>query len=207
MSEHHITSREQLRAVYKQPGEGAVKKVLPQLDEYCIAFIARCPFCVLSTAGANGRLDASPKGGDPGFLTVQDSATLLLPDWPGNNRLDSLENILENPQVGMMLLVPGMDETLRINGRAVLSTDSDLLASLAIKGKSPISVLVITVEEAYLHCARAVWRADLWNADKHIDRAELPTMGQMLADQVAGYDGAAVDKIIADNRHKLYALD
>ncbi|MBT5240603.1 MAG: pyridoxamine 5'-phosphate oxidase family protein [Rhodospirillaceae bacterium] len=207
MSEHHITSREQLRAVYKQPGEGAVKKVLPQLDEHCIAFIARCPFCVLSTAGANGRLDASPKGGDPGFLTVQDSATLLLPDWPGNNRLDSLENILENPQVGMMLLVPGMDETLRINGRAVLSTDSDLLASLAIKGKSPISVLVITVEEAYLHCARAVWRADLWNADKHIDRAELPTMGQMLADQVAGYDGAAVDKIIADNRHKLYALD
>ncbi|MBT4740641.1 MAG: pyridoxamine 5'-phosphate oxidase family protein, partial [Rhodospirillaceae bacterium] len=176
MSEHHITSREQLRAVYKQPGEGAVKKVLPKFDEHCIAFIARCPFCVLSTAGANGRLDASPKGGDPGFLTVQDSATLLLPDWPGNNRLDSLENILENPQVGMMLLVPGMDETLRINGRAVLSTDSDLLASLAIKGKSPISVLVITVEEAYLHCARAVWRADLWNADKHIDRAELPTM-------------------------------
>ena len=207
MSEHHITSREQLRTVYKQPGEGAVKKVLPQLDQHCIAFVARCPFCVLSTSGADGRLDASPKGGDPGFLIVQDASTLLLPDWPGNNRLDSLENILENPQVGMMLLVPGMDETLRINGRAVLSTDPDLLATLAIKGKSPISVLVITVEEAYLHCARAVWRADLWNADKHIDRSELPTMGQMLQDQVAGYDGAAVDKIIADNRHKLYALD
>ncbi|NKB45448.1 MAG: pyridoxamine 5'-phosphate oxidase family protein [Alphaproteobacteria bacterium] len=206
MLEHQITSRDQLRAVYKQPGEGAVKKVLPQLDQHCIAFIARCPFGVLSTSGADGSLDASPKGGEPGFLSVQDASTILLPDWPGNNRLDSLENILDNPHIGLMLLVPGMDETVRINGRAVLSTDPDLLASLAIKGKSPISVIVITVEEAYLHCARAVWRADLWNAEKHIERSELPTMGQMLQDQVAGYDGAAVDKIIADNRHKLYDL-
>ncbi|MGB1876403.1 MAG: pyridoxamine 5'-phosphate oxidase family protein [Rhodospirillaceae bacterium] len=207
MSEHHITSRDQLRTVYKKPGEGAVKKVLSQLDKHCISFIARCPFCVLSTSAADGSLDASPKGGDPGFLTVQDASTVLLPDWPGNNRLDSLENILENPQVGLMLLVPGMDETLRINGRAVLSTDSALQESLAIGGKSPISVIVIAVEEAYLHCARAVWRADLWNADKHINRPDLPTMGQMLQDQVAGYDGAAVDKIIAENRNNLYALD
>lgn len=206
MPQNEITNRDQLRAVYKQPGEGAVKKVLPQLDQHCIAFIARSPFCVLSTAGGDGSLDASPKGGEPGFVTVQDASTILLPDWPGNNRLDSLENILDNPHVGMMLLIPGMSETLRINGRATVSTDPDLLASLAIGGKSPITVVVITVEEAYLHCARAVWRADLWNADKHMERSELPTMGQMLADQVAGYDGVAVDKIIADSRHKLYAL-
>ncbi|MDE0801269.1 MAG: pyridoxamine 5'-phosphate oxidase family protein [Rhodospirillaceae bacterium] len=207
MSEHHIASREQLRAVYKQPTEGAVKKLLQQLDQHCMDFIARCPFVVLSTSGADGSLDASPKGGEPGFLTVQDASTVLLPDWPGNNRLDSLENILDNPHVGMMLLVPGMDENLRINGRAGLSTDPDLLASLAVKGKSPISVVVVTVEEAYLHCARAVWRADLWNAEKHIKRSDFPTMGQMLADQVPGYDGAAADKVIADTRHKLYALD
>ncbi len=207
MSDHEIITRDQLRMVYRQPGDGAVKKVLPHLDQHCVDFISHCPFCVLSTSGADGRLDASPKGGEPGFLKVQNPATLLLPDWPGNNRLDSLENILENPHVGMMLLIPGMDETLRINGKALLSTDPELLDDLAIVGKRPISVTVITIEEAYIHCARAVWRADLWNAEKHIDRSVLPTMGQILADQVAGYDATAVDKLIADNRHKLYALD
>ena len=204
---HTITSRAELRAVYKPPGEGAVKKVLPALDRHCLDFIALSPFCVLSTSGADGRLDASPKGGAPGFLQVQDAATLLLPDWPGNNRLDSLENILDNPHVGLLLLVPGMDETLRVNGQAQISTDPEVRARFAVKGKLPLSVLVIAVEEAYLHCARALWRSDLWNPDTRIDRAQLPTMGQMLADQVAGYDAAAVDKLIADNRHNLYGLD
>lgn len=207
MSAHTVTTRDQLRTLYKSPGEGAVKKVLPRLDQHCIAYLALCPFGVLSTSGAGGRLDASPKGGAPGFIQVQDPETLLLPDWPGNNRLDSLENILHNPHVGLMLLVPGMDETLRINGRAEISTGPDLLARFAIKGKLPLSVLVITVEEAYLHCARAVWRADLWNPGTHIDRSQLPTMGQMLADQIKGYDAAATDKILKDNRHNLYGLD
>ena len=207
MTKHAITSREDLRQLYKPPGEGAVKKVLPKLDKHCAGFIALCTFGVLSTCGAEGHMDASPKGGEPGFIHVLNPETLLLPDWPGNNRLDSLENILVNPHVGLMLLVPGMDETLRINGRAEISTDPDLLEHVAINGKKPISVLVITIEEAYLHCARAVWRADLWNGDKHINRKQFPSMGQMLADQVRGYDAAATDKLIEENRHKLYALD
>ena len=207
MTNHAITTLADLRKLYKPPGEGAVKKVLPKLDKHCAGFIALCPFGVLSTSGVEGSLDASPKGGEPGFIQVLNPETLLLPDWPGNNRLDSLENILVNPNVGLMLLVPGMDETLRINGRAEISTNPDLLDRLAINGKQPLSVLVIKVEEAYLHCARAVWRADLWNGDKHIDRKQFASMGQMLADQVKGYDAAATDKLIEDNRHKLYALD
>lgn len=207
MSDHTITSRAQLRSVYKPAMGGALKKVLPELDKHCIDFIAHSPFCVLSTSGADGSLDASPKGGEPGFLHVENARTLMMPDWPGNNRLDSLENLLDNSHVGMMLLLPGVDETLRINGIATISVDPDLRARLAIDGKSPISVIVITVEEAYLHCARALWRSDLWNADKQIDRAAFPTMGQMLADQVTGYNAAETDKLIADNRHKLYSLD
>lgn len=207
MPDHAITNLEQLRQVYKPAMGGALKKVLPQLDKHCIDFIARSPFCVLSTAGADGRLDASPKGGDPGFLHVEGPSTLMMPDWPGNNRLDSLENILDNPHVGMMLVVPGVDETLRVNGIAQITVDPDLRARFAIEGKLPISILVITVEEAYLHCARALWRSDLWNADKHIERSTFPTMGQMLADQVAGYNAAETDKLIESNRHKLYGLD
>ncbi|MFL2769977.1 MAG: MSMEG_1061 family FMN-dependent PPOX-type flavoprotein [Rhodospirillaceae bacterium] len=202
-----ITSRDQLRSVYKSPTPGAVKKVLQKLDRHCIAYLELCPFGVLSTADAMGKLDASPKGGSPGFIHVEDDQTVLLPDWPGNNRLDSLENILDNSHVGLLLLLPGMDESLRINGRAEISICPDLRAKLAIAGKLPISVLIITVEEAYLHCARAVWRADLWNIDKNIARERLPTMGQMLAEQVEGYDAAATDKIIEDNRHNLYGLD
>ena len=207
MTDHIIDTREALRTLYKWPGDGAIKKVLTKLDRHCTAFIELCPFGVLSTCGAEGHMDASPKGGEPGFVHVLDDQTLLLPDWPGNNRLDSLENVLVNPHVGLMLLVPGMDETLRINGRATISTDPELLERTAIDGKTPISVLVITVEEAYLHCARAVWRADLWNADKHIDRKAFPSMGQMLADQIKGYDAEQTDRLIEENRHKLYALD
>lgn len=207
MSEHTISSREQLRTVYKPALDGAVKKVLTKLDKHCVDFIARSPFFVLSTAGADGSLDASPKGGEAGFLHIEDAGTVMMPDWPGNNRLDSLENILDNPHVGMMLLVPGVDETLRINGTAQISVDPDVQTKFAIDGKLPISVLVISVEEAYLHCARALWRSDLWNGDKHIERSTFPTMGQMLADQVEGYNAAETDKLIADNRHKLYSLD
>lgn len=207
MSDQIIQNRDQLRSVYKPAMGGALKKVLPHLDKHCVEFIARSPFFVLSTSAADGSLDASPKGGEPGFLHVEDAGTLMMPDWPGNNRLDSLENILDNPHVGLMLLVPGVHETLRINGSAKISVDKDLRTRLAIDGKLPLSVLIISVQEAYLHCARALWRSDLWNADKHIDRASLPTMGQMLADQIEGYNAAETDKLIAANRHKLYGLD
>ncbi len=205
MTSNIISNVDQLRSIYKQPTDGAVKKVLKKLDKHCRAFINLCPFGVLSTCGSNGYLDASPKGGEPGFIHVLDEETILVPDWPGNNRLDSLENILANPHVGLLLLVPGIEETLRINGRVEISTNRDMLECTAIGRKKPISVLVIKVEEAYLHCARAVWRAELWNAEKHIKRGEFPSMGQMLADQVQGYDAESTDKLIAENRYELYS--
>jgi len=207
MGTHTITNAEELRAVYRLPSDSAVKKVLTHLDKHCVNFINLSPICVLSTSGAKGSVDASPKGGDPGFVQVRDAKTLLLPDWPGNNRLDSLENIVGNPHIGMIFFVPGIDETLRINGRAVLSTDPSLRNDFSIDKKLPISVLIITVEESYLHCARAIWRADLWNSDNYVDRAVLPSMGLMLADQIKGYDGISADKRIANNRKKLYSLD
>lgn len=200
-----ITDRAALRSVYKPPGDGAVRKVLPRIDRHARAFIEHSPFCVLATADCAGNLDASPKGGPAGFVRVADDTTVLLPDWPGNNRLDGLENILDNPQVGLLFFVPGMNEMLRLNGRARLTADPALRARFETGGKLPISVIVVTVDQVYLHCARALQRAELWNPARHVDRArDFPTMGAMLADQIAGYDGAATDAFIAQHKNDLY---
>jgi hypothetical protein len=201
---HAITDLTSLRSVYKQPGDGAVKKVLPALDTHCRAYIAKSPFWVLATSDAQGNLDASPKGGSPGFVKIKDDRTVLLPDWPGNNRLDGLENIVANPRVGLLSFVPGMNEMLRLNGRAALSIDPALKSQFETDGKLPISVVVVSIDQVYLHCARALQRSKLWDAGRHIDRADLPTMGQMLADQIAGYDGAAADRMIEQHKDRLY---
>ncbi|MCB2108098.1 MAG: pyridoxamine 5'-phosphate oxidase family protein [Rhodobacteraceae bacterium] len=205
MAEHLISDRATLRAVYKPPGDGAVRKVLPRLDVHCRAFIARSPFCVLATSDTDGNLDASPKGGPSGFVDVADDATVMMPDWPGNNRLDGLENILDNPHVGLLFFVPGMNEMLRLNGRARISVDPAHKSRFATSGKLPVSVIVVTIDQVYLHCARALQRAELWNPANYIDRKrDFPSMGTMLADQVAGYDGAATDRLIEANKHDLY---
>jgi len=202
---HFIADLAALRAVYKTPFEGAVKKVLPALDIHCRAYIEKSPFWVLATADAHGNLDASPKGGPPGFVKIKDAHTVLLPDWPGNNRLDGLENIIANPHVGLLSFLPGMNEMLRLNGRAVISTDPALKPQFLTDGKLPISVIVVSVDQVYLHCARALQRSRLWDADRGIDRASaFPTMGQMLADQIAGYDGAATDRMIEQHKDSLY---
>lgn len=179
-----ITTREQLRALYAQPTERARRKQLSALDAHCRAFIALSPFVVLATSDAAGRVDATPRGGAPGFVAVQDDHTLLLGDAPGNNRLDALQNLIENPQAGLLFMVPGVDETLRVNGRVVLSTDAADLAACSDAKRAPKVVLRMTVQEAFLHCAKAFMRSRLWQADAQVERDRLPTMNQMIHDQL-----------------------
>lgn len=183
---HTIDTVEALRALYAQPGERARRKELAALDAHMRRFIALSPFTVLSTSDAQGRLDASPRGGAPGFVKVDGDGTLLLPDSPGNNRLDSLQNIVAHGQAGLLFLLPGVDETLRVNGAATLSTDPALLARCADGRRVPTLVIRVTVREAYLHCAKALMRSALWAETSRLDRGALPTMNQMIRDQIGG---------------------
>jgi PPOX class probable FMN-dependent enzyme len=178
-----LTDRQELRALYGEPGERARKKQLAALDVHCRNFIARSPFLVIGSAGPGGA-DVSPKGDAPGFVAVLDERTLLIPDRPGNNRVDTMQNILDHPEVGVLFFVPGMNETLRVNGRAAITTDPALLEPLAVNGKVPKTGLRIEVREAFLHCAKALMRSNLWDPGTRIERSEFPTMGKMLADQI-----------------------
>ena len=193
MKEHNITTVEELYSVYKPPQERAVQKEMPKLDRHCRHFISLSPFLVLSTDGGDGTADASPRGDAPGFVSVLDDNTLAIPDRPGNNRLDSLINILRNPAVGMIFLVPGINETLRINGTATISTDPELMKQHAVDGKLPRSVLLIKVTSAYMHCAKALIRSKLWAEESKVERNVFPTLGQVLADQIAGMDAEQSD--------------
>ncbi len=184
-----ITSVGELRQRYAAPGERALRKQLAALDRHCRDFIALSPFVVLSSAGADGRLDASPRGGAPGFVKTPSETLLLLPDAPGNNRLDSLENIVQVGRVGLLFLIPGVDETLRVNGRAVLSTDAQDIAACSDDRRAPKLVIRLSVEEAYLHCAKALMRSKLWSDQVRVPRSVLPSMGQMISDQT-GATGA-----------------
>src|SRR5262245_3552108 len=180
-----ITDEAALRALHHAPMSRATDKVLRTLDEHCRRIIALSPFCVIATQGPNGA-DVSPRGDPPGFVRILDEATLLLPDRVGNNRLDGLTNLLTNPRLGMLFFVPGMNETLRINGTARITDDRRLLASCAVNGRAPKVGLAIAVEEAFLHCAKALVRSRLWDASRHIDRASLPSYAEMLLDHVGG---------------------
>jgi uncharacterized protein len=184
-----ITSLEDLRSLYDPARERSVLKELPQLDNHARRFVGLSPLVVISTHSAAGAADASPRGGEAGFVKALDDSTLLIPDSQGNNRLDSLHNIIETGQIGLLFLVPGMDETLRVNGRAELSTDEALctLCTDTLTGKPRVPKLVIrvSVQASYLHCAKALMRSDLWNSAKHMDRSQMPSMGEMLRDQVA----------------------
>lgn len=189
-----IDSVAKLRAVYRPPRARSGLKVLDHLDVHCRNFLALSPLCVISSSRADGRADASPRGDTPGSLAhVLDDRTLLLPDRPGNRQLDTLTNLLERPGVGLVFFVPGWNETLRINGRAEIDTEPELLAPLAIRGRLPISVIKVTVEEAYLHCAKALIRARIWEPAARVERTRFPTYGQVLADQIAGADAAEID--------------
>ena len=182
----YIQSLAHLRSLYAAPRERSVKKELAQLDAHCARFVAQSPLVVVASSSPDGAMDASPRGGEPGFVKVLDAGTLLIPDSPGNNRLDTLENIVQNGQVGLLFLLPGVDETLRVNGRAALTADEATLALCADAKRVPKLVIRVSVEAAYLHCAKALMRSNLWDATRHIDRAALPSMGEMLKDQIGG---------------------
>jgi len=156
-----ITDLSTLRALVGTPGERAVRKQLPALDQHCLNFIEQSPFMLLGTSGADGRCDVSPKGDRPGFVLALDGTTIVIPDRPGNKRLDSLQNILANPHVGLLFLIPGMDETLRVNGTAEIVQDDDLFERLAVDGRRPQLAIVVHVQETFLHCARSFLRARL----------------------------------------------
>jgi PPOX class probable FMN-dependent enzyme len=186
-SPHRITTLDALRALYGPARERSVRKELPHLDPHAIRFIGLSPWVVVASSGPaseGGALDASPRGGDPGFVKVLDHTTLLLPDAPGNNRLDTLENIVQTGRLGLLFCVPGIDETLRVNGTAVLSTQDTELALCADTRRVPKLVIRVTVQAAYLHCAKALMRSALWDATRHVPRSIMPSMGEMMRDQI-----------------------
>jgi uncharacterized protein len=203
-----VSSVEQLRELVPapKPDAFAILKELTALDEHCRAVIAASPFMLLATADADGRCDVSPRGDGPGFVLVLDDQTLVIPDRPGNRRLDSLQNILENPHVGLIFMVPGMDETLRVNGRATLVQDPELLARMPAQGKTPTLAIVVETEEVYFQCARAFKRSRLWQPEHWSDRAALPTFGRILKDQVKPQDLTAddLDGYLEESNRNLY---
>lgn len=175
-----ITSMEGLEQLYAQPVTSSIVKETDRITAHYSAFIAAAPFFALATSGPEG-LDCSPRGDEPGFVHVQDEKTLLIPDRRGNNRIDSLRNIVRDQRVALLFLIPGCGETLRINGRAVISADPALAQRFAVGGKTPRTVIVVSVETIYFQCARAIMRSKLWDGTRHIDRKSLPSTGTILA--------------------------
>ena len=199
-----IASEQALRALHAPPSELVKKKCVDRLDTHCRDFIALSPFLVLGTANAAGQADVSPRGDPPGFVKVLDDKTLLIPDRPGNNLLDSLSNIVANPEVGLLFVIPGFDETLRVNGRAEVVRDPALLAPLAIDGK-PVKVGIrVSVREVYLHCAKSFRRARLWDPAARVPRQTLPTLAKMVMDMAAMNYDPAIDGRVEDSMKKLY---
>lgn len=189
-----ITSVEQLEDIYGQPGETSLVKEAREITAEYRRIIEAAPFAALATSGPEG-LDCSPRGDVPGFVRVQDTKTLLLPDRGGNNRIDSLKNIVRDPRISLMFLIPGVGNALRVNGRAVISVDEELLESFVVKGKAPRSVIVMTVDAVYFQCARAIVRSGLWDMESRVDPATLPTPGEILARMSEGrVDGEDYDR-------------
>ena len=178
-----IDSIAALRGLYGEPKGRSVMKQIDHLDVHCRKFIAMSPFLVIASGDSKGHLDASPRGGEPGFVRVASDKSLLIPDSPGNNRLDTLTNIIDTGSIGLLFMIPGVDETLRVNGQARLSNTETSLQQFVGNKRIPKLVIEVTVVDAYLHCAKAFMRSKLWEQESLVDRSLLPTMGEMLADQ------------------------
>jgi PPOX class probable FMN-dependent enzyme len=191
---HRITDAATLENLYGKPAGAAVAKEVDYVHPHYQRMIAASPFVVLATSGPGG-VDTSPRGDAPGFVAVEDEKTLLLPDRPGNNRIDSLRNILADPHVALLFLIPGIGETLRVNGRAAISIDPTLLERFKVNGKLPRSVLVIAVDTVFFQCSRAIFRSKLWDPAQQIERSSLPSLGRMVADiSRSGFDAESYDK-------------
>jgi hypothetical protein len=190
---HRITTQEQLDALYGTPSAAAIDKEIDYIADGYRPFIEKAPFVVVATVGPEG-LDCSPRGDPPGFVRVRDPKTVLVPDRRGNNRVDALRNLIRDPRISLLFIIPGIGNTLRINGHAEITADPELCASFAMREKPPRTVLVVTVERIYFQCPKALVRSRLWSADAQIDRSELPSTGEILETLSQGrIDGAAYD--------------
>jgi PPOX class probable FMN-dependent enzyme len=201
-SEHLVTTVEQLEALYGETMPTAIVKEIDYINDGYRKLIEAAPFVSVATSGPEG-LDCSPKGDAPGFVHILDNKTLALPDRPGNNRLDGFRNIVRDPRIALLFLIPGVSETLRVNGRAAISVDPELMQSFAVNGKLPRCVLIVHVETIYFHCAKAIVRSKLWDEATRIDRKSLPSTGAIIAELSKGklggdtYDREAPEKIKA----------
>lgn len=195
-----------LRNIYPQASKPVRDKAINYLDDFALKFISLSPFFCIGSSRPDSLADVSPRGGEPGFVHALDRRRLAFPDRPGNNRLDTLTNILHSPAIGLLFFIPGVDETLRINGTAGVSIQDDLISRFIVDGKRPRSVIVIDVVEVYLHCSKALKRSDLWNPDKRIARSNLPTWGEMLRNQGRAFVPARlIDFVIRqDAKRNLY---
>ena len=193
---HRITDVETLVKLYGVPAGAPVDKEVDYLHPHYQKLIAASPFFVFATCGPGG-MDASPRGDAPGFVVVEDEKTLLIPDRRGNNRVDSLRNIIADPRVALLFLIPGIGETLRVNGRAEICTDPALLGRFSVEGKLPRSVIVVRVDTCFFQCARAIFRSKLWEPERHVERSSLPSTGTILSDITnARFDGKEYDKVL-----------
>jgi len=191
-----LTNVEELESVYGKANERSVRKEISFISEDYAAFILASPFVMLASAGEDG-LDCSPKGDAMGFVRILDAHTLAIPDRPGNNRIDTLRNLVQDPRIALLFLVPGAGEMMRVNGRASIADDTDLLALFSVNGKPPRTVILVHVESVYFHCSKAVVRSDLWNVEKHVDRASLPSAGAMLKNvSDSTFDADAYDRAL-----------
>lgn len=194
-----VTSREELRRLYKAPGERPIQKELRLLDRHAKAFIEKSPFLLIGSSDGKGNADVTPRGDRPGFVAVLDDRTIAIPDRPGNDRLDTLENIVVEPSVGLLFLIPNMNETLRLNGHARITADQALRERLAVDGKLPATVLVVAVRSVYMHCAKAFLRSNLWAPETWPARSKMPTLGEILKDQIAlSMTAAEADDALAE---------
>jgi PPOX class probable FMN-dependent enzyme len=202
MEFEHVKSMDALRKLYGMPMDLVVKKQKSALDQYSAQFLSLSAFCALSTSSANGNMDCSPRGDYPGFIKALDEQTLLIPDRPGNNRLDSLSNIIENPNVGLLVLIPGFKECLRINGTAKIITNSEILTRLEYQGKTPKAAIVLSITDVYFHCAKAITRSKLWEQESHVQRDVMPSLGRILMAQTdpskSDEDVKAVEALIEE---------
>lgn len=200
-----VRTQEDLRAHFGQLSALAEKKVLRHLDKFCRDFIALSPFLVLASSNRQGHADASPRGDAPGFVAVLDDRTLLIPDRRGNNRVDTFGNILASPGIGLLFLVPGINETLRINGTADICQDAALLTPLAVQNVVPTIGLKVHVEEAFFHCGKALMRSKLWQPEAQVERHSFPTLGRIIAEQTAAIEVEVAEKAMEEAyRTRLY---
>ena len=202
-----ISSEDELRSLLGFPGELVQNKVISNIDKHCLEFISKSPFLLMATSDNKGMCDVSPRGDAPGFVKVLDEAHIVIPERPGNRKIDSMRNILSNPKVGLIFIIPGLEETLRINGNACIIRDDELLKLMEVNGKIPVLGIGIKVEECFVHCAKAFKRSKLWNPDMWLQKEKLPNIAKMISDHVRlpGMNAEKVDKALQDSySNRLY---